>query len=179
MAFAGGWYLSSEYDLHLEATDTSNETILANLEDIFDQGDASYIFLAVAQNVRILLLSILLGVFSFGVMGIFFAILPFGIIGFVMGNLVNAEINPVPFIFAVIPHGIFEIPAIVLSAAAALQVGAVITRIPEKMTVGEAWLRQLADTLKVFFALALPMLIIAAVLEVQLTPRVVEWIFSR
>jgi uncharacterized membrane protein SpoIIM required for sporulation len=96
-----------------------------------------------------------------------------------MGNISRAGMDPLPFVLANLPHGIAETPAIIIAGAAALQLGAVVTRPPQHMTVGEAWIRQLADTIKLGFAVVLPLLIIAGILEVHLTPRVVEWVLAR
>ncbi|HLA43405.1 MAG TPA: stage II sporulation protein M [Aggregatilineales bacterium] len=180
MAFVAGWTLRDRYPLPLDNKDVSDESVLNNLRDVFElsQGNPQFIAMAVSQNIRVLFLATLLSVFTFGVLGILFTALPFGIFGYVMGNISEAGLSPLPFVLAVIPHGIVEIPAIILAGAAALQLGAVVTRPPQNMTVGEAWVRQLADTMKIGIALVLPMLIIAGILEVQLTPVVVEWIIA-
>ena len=62
-----------------------------------------------------------------------------------------------------------------IAGAAVLRLGAVVTNPPDQMTVGESWLRAFADTLKVGLFVVLPMLIVAAVVEVQITPHVVTW----
>jgi len=180
IAFIGGWTLQDNYPLPLDQINTNEETGLNNLRDIFDAGQSNpqYIFFALAQNIRVLVLATFVGSFTFGVMGLFFTILPFGVLGYLMSNLAVADMEAMPFIMAVVPHGIAEIPAIALAGAAALQFGAIITKPPKNMTVGEAWVRQLADTIKLGIGVVLPLLIIAAILEVQLTPRVVEWILS-
>jgi len=46
------------------------------------------------------------------------------------------------------------------------------------MAVGEGWLWALADFVKVFFALVVPMLALAAALEVHVTPLVVLSVFG-
>src|SRR5690606_40157318 len=86
-----------------------------------------------------------------------------------------AGLDPLPFIAAIVPHGVVEIPAIVLAGAAALRLGSIITRPPDGMTVGEAWLRALADTVKIGLAVVLPLILVAGMLEVTITPRIVEF----
>ena len=44
---------------------------------------------------------------------------------------------------------------------------------PKGMTVGEGWLWALADFVKIFLALVVPLLALAAALEVHVTPLVV------
>ena len=73
------------------------------------------------------------------------------------------------------PHSLIEIPAIFLATAAALRLGAVITRrLPPGRTLGDMWLQALADTLKIGIGLVLPLLILAALVEVFVTPLIVQ-----
>jgi uncharacterized membrane protein SpoIIM required for sporulation len=44
--------------------------------------------------------------------------------------------------------------------------------------VGEGWLLALSDWAKVFVFLTLPLLVIAALVEVNLTLRVVLWVYG-
>lgn len=181
LAFIGGWVLSYSLELPLDELKTSDEDVLNNLRKIFEIGmsDPKFIVFAFIQNFRVLFLAIFLSIFTFGVIGLFLTLLPFGLLGLIMGNVVRSGLDPLPFIVAIIPHGIAEIPAIVIAGAAALQLGAIVTKPPQHMTVSEAWLRTLADTLKLFIFVVLPLLLIAAILEVQLTPRVVEWVIQQ
>lgn len=180
-AFIAGWMYRDVYPLPLESESITDESVLNNLRDIFEAGqsDPRFTLFAIEQNVRVLTLATFLSTFTFGVMGLLVTALPFGILGYVMGNISAAGLSPAPFILAIMPHGIVEIPAIMLAGAAALQLGAILTKPPKEMTVGEAWLRQLADTTKIGLAVVLPMLIIAGILEVRLTPEVVEWVLSQ
>lgn len=179
-AFIGGWVAAYQYPLHLEKFASNDETLLQNLSSWFELGQDNprVIALAVSQNVRVLLAASILAVFTFGVMSLILVSIQFGILGFVLGQVLMAGLSPVPFILAVVPHGVIEIPAILLAGAAALRLGSIVTRPPEGMTVGEAWLRSLGDTIKIWIGLVLPMLIVAGVLEVVLTPRVVELVLS-
>jgi len=54
----------------------------------------------------------------------------------------------------------------------------VITRPPEGHSVGEAWIRALADTVKVGIAVVLPLILVAGMLEVTITPRLVEFVLT-
>jgi len=73
---------------------------------------------------------------------------------------------------AIMTHGIVEIPIVVLAAAAALRLGAVVTRLPPGMTVGHAWITALGDTLKIAVGVVIPGLVLAALLEAYITPQV-------
>lgn len=87
--------------------------------------------------------------------------------------------NPALFFAAfVLPHGILELPAAIIATALAVRLGAAFTSPPRGMTVGDAWLWALADFVKVFIALVLPLLALAAAVEVHVTPVIVMWAYG-
>jgi stage II sporulation protein M len=132
------------------------------------------------HNLRAVILATLLGVFSFGVLGILVLMLPMIVIGYIAGNAALASGSAINFLFAlVLPHGIVEIPTIILSGAAILSLGASLTAPAEDRTIGEAFLEALAKWAKIVFGLVLPLFLIAALLEVYLTPQIAVWVFSR
>jgi uncharacterized membrane protein SpoIIM required for sporulation len=100
--------------------------------------------------------------------------IPFSAIGFLVGAYLNGGHDPIPLLLLIGPHGLIEIPALALAWACALRVGAIITNPPRHMTVGEAWLRAISDTVKVGIALVLPMLIVSACIEVFITPWILQ-----
>ena len=133
-----------------------------------------------SNNIRSLLLAGLLAVFSFGSLAIVLLMIPMGIIGFFMYEVAHWGLNPGLFLATfVLPHGIFELPAAILATAAALRLGTALIVRPPRMTVGEGWLSALADFIKVFIFATLPLLLVAAIVEVNLTLRVVQWVFAR
>ena len=132
-----------------------------------------------SNNIRSLLLAGLLAMFSFGSMAVVLLMAPMGIIGFFMYQIAHWGMNPWLFFTAfVLPHGLFELPAAILATAAALRLGASVITRPPRMTVGEGWLSALADFCKVFVFGTLPLLVIAAIVEVSLTLRVVMWVYG-
>jgi uncharacterized membrane protein SpoIIM required for sporulation len=177
LAFIAGWTARDTWSLPLDSQNMNNETTLDNLRNVFEigRGNPTFMLFALTQNVRVLVLATFLAIFTFGVLGLIFTCLPFAVLGYVMGNISAAGISPWPFVLAIVPHGVAEIPAIMIAGAAALQLGSIVTRPPRNMSVGEAWLRQFADTVKLGSAVVFPLLIVAAFLEVHLTPIVVEW----
>ena len=78
----------------------------------------------------------------------------------------------------VLPHGLLELPAAIIATALAVRMGATFAAPPRGMTVGEGWLWALADFVKVFVFLVLPILALAAVIEVHVTPLVVLQAFG-
>jgi stage II sporulation protein M len=77
-----------------------------------------------------------------------------------------------------LPHGIFEIPAIVIACAAGLRAGAIVSKPPVELSVFEAWLMAIADLVKLMVALVIPLLFIGGIVEVTVTPRVIEWLLE-
>lgn len=153
---------------------TEWDRTLGNFETLFTLGsNVGSVVAIIVQNLRVLLVAMLLGIFTFGVMSIFFAVLPFGILGFLLGQPIVQSLGLGTFVAAVLPHSFIETPAIVLCVAAAVRLGAIITRPPEGMGTWDAWLMAAADMLKVFFGLVIPMLIVSALIEVIITPRIV------
>ncbi|GAB4579903.1 MAG: hypothetical protein Fur0022_26420 [Anaerolineales bacterium] len=131
------------------------------------------------HNLRASALAFALGVISFGVFGVLVLMLPFVLVGYFMGTLAGAGIAPLTFLTGfILPHGVFEIPAIILVGAGILYMGGkMLTPTPDK-TIGDAWMEGMADWAKVMAGLGIPMFFLAAILEVFLTPRVVVWLLG-
>jgi uncharacterized membrane protein SpoIIM required for sporulation len=126
------------------------------------------------QNVRAALIASALGVFSFGVLAAVIFMLPGALAGYFAGQVARAGNSPWLFLAAfILPHGILEIPALILCGAATLHLGASLISPPPGKTVMDGWLIALADWAKIFLGLVLPMLAAAAALEVFVTPGVV------
>jgi uncharacterized membrane protein SpoIIM required for sporulation/ABC-type transport system involved in multi-copper enzyme maturation permease subunit len=157
-----------------------------NLNEGFVEGLKSLRFYSVAgigtvwlHNVRSIVLASLLGLFSFGVLGIIVLMAPIMLIGYFMASVATAGLSPLTFFSAfVLPHGVLEIPAMVLAGAAILRLGATLAAPAHNQTVGEAMLTSLGDWARVVVGLVLPLLAGAAVLEVLVTPQVLVWIFG-
>ncbi len=131
------------------------------------------------HNLRVIALASLLGVFSFGVLGVLILSLPFALIGYFAAIAAQTGLSPWSFLLGfVLPHGIVEIPAIVLTGALIIRLGLILVTPQEDSTIGEAWLRALAEWTKVVVFVVLPLFLVAAVLEVYLTPRAALWIFQ-
>ena len=126
------------------------------------------------QNLRAVGLATVLGLFSFGVIGILVVMLPFVLIGYFVAAVAHTGLSPGIFILAsIFPHGILEIPAIILSGGAALRLGATLAAPAQGRTMSEALLCAFADWARIMVALVIPMLFVAAILEIYITPRVV------
>ena len=125
------------------------------------------------QNIRVILLMAIIGIFTFGVTDIVIFALPWTIIGYLAGQMANAGENPFLFILAgIVPHAILELPALILITALAFRWHSTIMARPEKGTIGENWITSAADFCRVTIGLGLPLLLAAAYLEAYVTPQV-------
>jgi uncharacterized membrane protein SpoIIM required for sporulation len=125
------------------------------------------------QNIRVMLLALPLGILSFGVLGLIPGFASFGLVGYFMGLLAEAGISPGIYLLGLIlPHGIFEIPAAILATAAVLQAGILLATPNTEKSVGEVLIESLADWCKVMLGLVIPLLMISAMVEAWLTPRI-------
>jgi hypothetical protein len=132
------------------------------------------------HNLRALVIAMLLGIFSFGVLGVLVLMLPIAFLAYIGGNIALAGGSPLMFFLAlVLPHGILEIPAILLGGAAILSLGATLTAPSQGKTLGEAFVLALARWARVTVGVVLPLFLLAAILEVYLTPHVAVWLLGR
>jgi uncharacterized membrane protein SpoIIM required for sporulation len=156
----------------------SYERIFENAQQlqVVSTGLPPYIFL---HNLRVLALSALLGVFTFGVMGVVIFALPWGVLSYLTAQFAIAGGEPIRFLMGtVIPHAIFEMPALFLAAAAALRWHAIIIAPPKEALISERWLLAAADFVRVFIGLVIPLLLIGALVEGLVTPRVLLWLYQ-
>jgi uncharacterized membrane protein SpoIIM required for sporulation/ABC-type transport system involved in multi-copper enzyme maturation permease subunit len=131
------------------------------------------------HNLRALAIATVLGIFSFGVLGVLVVMLPMVIIGYLLASVAQAGLSPLTFAAALVaPHGVLEIPAMIIVGAAVLRLGATLAAPARGQTIGEAWLSALADWAKVFLGVALPLLLAAALVEVLLTPHLAVLILN-
>ena len=125
------------------------------------------------HNLRVSLIAIVLGIFTLGVLGVLLLLLPMMLIGVFTGLLSQAGLSPLTVLAAVtLPHAIFEIPALILSGAAILQVGATLVTPYRRQTIGEGLMSSIADWAKIALGLVLPLFLGAAILEVFFSPQV-------
>lgn len=127
-----------------------------------------------SQNARILLGASLLAMFTFGAGALILTPAVYIVLGYILSQVVAAGYSPTFMIPAILTHGIVEIPVIVLATAAALHLGAVITRPPRGWTVGQAWTAALGDLVKIGVGIILPGLLVAAFIEAYITPLVLR-----
>jgi uncharacterized membrane protein SpoIIM required for sporulation/ABC-type transport system involved in multi-copper enzyme maturation permease subunit len=133
---------------------------------------ASFIFF---NNVRATFIVFVAGLFSFSVLGMLVYILNIGLVGGVLAVFKLVGYSPlVLFAAGLLPHGIFEIPALMLASAVVLRMGAVLVTPQIGKSMGQIMLEQMADWLKIFLGIVVPLLAVAAIIEAYITP----WILT-
>jgi uncharacterized membrane protein SpoIIM required for sporulation/ABC-type transport system involved in multi-copper enzyme maturation permease subunit len=124
------------------------------------------------HNLRAMVIGAVLGIFTLGVAGALILMLPLVIIGFASGAASLTGINGLIALAAfTLPHGILEIPAIILSGAAILQAGAKLVTPSQRLSMSEGMVSALADWAKVTVALVIPLFLGSAFLEVFVSPQ--------
>jgi uncharacterized membrane protein SpoIIM required for sporulation len=131
------------------------------------------------HNLRAIAIASLLGIFSFGVLGVITLVLPFSIIGYFAAVAGQTGLPIWQFLLGfVLPHGVVEIPAIILTGALIIRLGLTLVTPNEEHTIGEAWVRSLGEWARMALFVIVPLLLVAAVLEVYVTPRIALMVFG-
>ncbi len=132
---------------------------------------AAFVFV---HNVRALSLAFLGSMFTFGILGLLFLVGTLGVLGFGMNLLTRmGVVGPWQYwLTMVLPHGIVELPAMLIFGAAMLRLGARWASPSRGLPLGEVWLQALGESLRVVVAVVFPLLVVAALLEVFFTPWV-------
>lgn len=141
----------------------------SDLSEFGGEMTPSYLFL---HNLQATLVIGFLGFFSFGVLGVILYLVNLSVIGVLLGAFELLGYAPLPLLIAgILPHGVFEIPALILSCAAVLHIGLVLVTPQAGRTIGDVLLEALADWARVALGLVLPLLAIAAIIESKVTPQ--------
>ena len=149
-----------------------DETI-ENLSGLFDEeGNISTLAL-IFNNVRVSFLALFFGLIPFLFLPVFVLIINAALVGVLLG-LVSGEgilIGIFTFLLGILPHGILELPAIFISISAGLILCSTITktilRRNQKFTISEAFI----NGLKTVVFICVPLMILAGIIETQITPR--------
>ena len=147
-----GFLQSNQFRIPLDQAGLSDVNqqvgaILGSLPGATFHNWLSYIW----QNLRVLLLALPLGFFSFGVLGILPGMASLGIVGYLMGILSHAGLSPWLYFTAfILPHGIFEIPAAIIATAGILRMGALMATPDPTRSVSEVMLHSLGEWVKTY-----------------------------
>jgi len=171
-------YVPAHMSLTPERVTTIRTFVAENLTDpneLSQRLPAPILFL---HNTRTTVAFLLLGLISFSTLGLALFIGNIGLVGGVLGAASLVGFSPLlTFIAGVLPHGIFELTAVFLATAAMFRIGAQLVTPQTEKSLGEVLLLSLADWFRIFVGLVLPLLAIAAIIEVYVTPHLIKLVF--
>jgi len=148
---------------------------IGNLQFLEAQVPAPWLFF---NNVRATLAFLFAGLISFSTLGVTLYMINMALIGGVLGGATLIHYSPLlVFVSAILPHGMFELTAVTIATAAVLKAGAVLVTPQPDKSMGEVFLLSLADWFRVFIGLVVPLLAVAAVIEVYVTPVIIKMVF--
>jgi stage II sporulation protein M len=134
------------------------------------KGQVSFWFIF-GNNLRALLIIAFLGLLSFGTLGILAYVLNTSLIGGVLGIFKVFGYSPLMLLLTgILPHGIFELPALIISSAAVMHIGVMLVTPEARRTLGETLIATIADWAKINLGLVIPLLAVAAAIETWITP---------
>jgi uncharacterized membrane protein SpoIIM required for sporulation/ABC-type transport system involved in multi-copper enzyme maturation permease subunit len=130
-----------------------------------------YIFF---NNIRAMVAILIFGALTLSVGGMLAYILNIGLVGGVLGLAGELGFSPgMMLLVGILPHGLFEITAIVLACAAVLHMGVVLVTPDPARTISQVLVESIADWFKVMAAFGIPLLVIAAGIESNITPQLI------
>jgi uncharacterized membrane protein SpoIIM required for sporulation/ABC-type transport system involved in multi-copper enzyme maturation permease subunit len=148
------------------------QAVLANLRELGFLQPEGWLWV-LGNNVRAVLLASLLGAFTFGVLGLVLLMAPVLLVGYFAGNLALAGASAGTALGAlVLPHAVFEIPAAMLAGAAIVRWGMVVVSPAHGRSLGHHWLAGFAEWARLMVGLVIPLLALAAAIEVFVTPLI-------
>ena len=142
-----------------------NEQIIKLITELLEQtkdlGPLELISFIIANNVK--------SAFFGMIFGVFFGIIPLGVAvvnGYVLGFVAKktVAIEGFPILFRLLPHGIFELPAVIISLALGLKLGMFLFVYKGKNKSKE-FLKWLKDSVRAFVFVIVPLLVIAGIIE--------------
>ncbi|MBI2853756.1 MAG: stage II sporulation protein M [Chloroflexi bacterium] len=127
------------------------------------------LFMAIFLNNAIKALAISLGGIIFGILPAFFVVTN----GFLLGFVIHYADSPMLAIAALVPHGVIEIPAVLLAAGAGLSLGARLwSRVAGNRSVSIS--DGFTYAVRVYVVVVVPALLVAAAIEAFITPWVIQ-----
>jgi len=152
LATLAGFVFSS----HLTFIDKYLAELIAKTENF---NTAEMIFFILQNNLQSSFFSILFGVF-FGIFPLFSTVMNGLVMGYVLAR--TLEVASIAIWWRLLPHGIFELPAIFISFGLGIKLG---LSILTKKNKSKEFKRRFYNSINSFFMIIIPLLIIAAAIE--------------
>lgn len=181
LATAGAFFLSILGGAALaEASPQATRAVLnAYAEQIERLGGLEGITTAaiLRNNLRVMLLSPLLAMFTLGLYPLLIVVLPGLLVG-MLGAHFDAftPLTVLVGVLLVLPHGVFEIPAIFCGSVLSMRLAWSLFRPVPTLSILENVVWAAANLCKVYAFLVIPLLVIAAWVEVHVTGGIARWL---
>ena len=160
----------------------ATESLLrAYAEQIEQLGGAESISTAaiLRNNLRILLLSPVLAVLTLGLYPLIVATLPGVILGMLAVQIdMIAPLKVLVGLVLVLPHGVFELPAIAIGSALSMRLAWSLFRPVRSLSATENVVWAAANVIKGYVFLVIPLLVLAAWVEINVTGRMARWLIG-
>lgn len=131
------------------------------------------------NNLRILLLSPILALVTFGLYPLIVAALPGVILGMLAVQIETIILlKMLVGLLLILPHGVFEVPAIVFGSALSLRLAWSLLRPVPSLTAMENLVWAAVNVIKGYVFLVVPLIVIAAWVEVNVTGHVARWLIE-
>jgi len=143
-----------------ELAPTINEILKELLNKTFGLNTPEMIFFILQNNLQSAFLSILFGIFL-GIFPVVSGIINGVILGYVLSKA--TEVSGITSWWRLLPHGIFELPAIFISFGLGIKLGFSFL-LSRKLRIKE-FKRRFYNSINVFLMVIIPLLIIAAIIE--------------
>jgi uncharacterized membrane protein SpoIIM required for sporulation/ABC-type transport system involved in multi-copper enzyme maturation permease subunit len=171
-------YVPAHMNLTPERVNSIRTFVADNLTDLDEMSQRLPAPILFLHNARTTVVFLLLGLVSFSTLGLALFLGNIGLVGGVMGAASLVGYSPLlTFAVGVLPHGIFELTAVFLATAAMFDIGAKLVTPQTDMSLGEVLLISLSDWVRVFIGLVVPLLTLAALIEVYVTPQLIKLAF--
>lgn len=134
------------------------QELVKQIQDLSPLGLISFI---IYNNLKTSFFAVILGI-AFGIIPLGITIVNAYILGFVANKVVATE--GISILWRLLPHGIFELPAVLISVALGLRLGSFFFVYHGKNKKQEFW-KWIRLSLKTFIFVVLPLLILAGIIE--------------
>ena len=142
---------------------------------VLDEEGGMFVFGLLMNNWRAMLLSAAYGFIPFLFLPVISLLVNGALLGIMASYYMTHGMSMLLFLAGILPHGVLELPALVLSIACGACLCRNMCRIVTGSRRAEPLAELLGDLLRVMLLLVLPMIAAAAVLEAYVTPVVMSF----
>lgn len=156
-----------------ETLDQLFSSIFKSLSHLFREDGSIDTLSLILNNIRVAALALGVGFIPFIFLPVLILIVNAALLGVLLGFMLKQGAMPtiITFLAGVLPHGILELPAIFISIACGVTLCKTITktimRRDTEFTISEV----LINSVKTIVFVCIPMLIVAGIIETQITPK--------